>query len=150
MRVSDDALDLVFRRARTYNAWLPKPVPEELLRQLYDTVKWGPTSANIGPARFVFIRSTAGWLSVLRATKSWSRSRTSWLAWPGLCCPAAKSMLDGRGKDAALGKHRTLSTFPPPRRRRLLKVPPRSAEGEKETKEQYNDVPENLNAQMRP
>ena len=33
MRVSDDALDLVFRKARTYNTWLPKPVPEELLRQ---------------------------------------------------------------------------------------------------------------------
>ena len=59
MRVSDDALDLVFRKARTYNAWLPKPVPEELLRQLYDTLKWGPTSANISPARFLFIRSTA-------------------------------------------------------------------------------------------
>jgi 3-hydroxypropanoate dehydrogenase len=59
MRVSDEALDLVFRKARTYNAWLPKPVPEELLGQLYDTLKWGPTSANISPARFVFIRSTA-------------------------------------------------------------------------------------------
>ena len=59
MRVSDDALNLVFQKARTYNAWLPKPVPEELLRQLYDTLKWGPTSANISPARFVFIRSTA-------------------------------------------------------------------------------------------
>src|SRR5439155_27310338 len=59
MKVSDDAIDLVFRKARTYNAWLPKPVPEELLRQLYDTVKWGPTSANISPARFLFIRSTA-------------------------------------------------------------------------------------------
>ena len=59
MRVSDDALDLMFRKARTYNAWLPKPVPDELLRQLYDTLKWGPTSANICPARFVFIRSTA-------------------------------------------------------------------------------------------
>src|SRR6201987_5753494 len=59
MKVSDDALDLVFRRARTYSAWLPKPVPEELLWQLYDTLKWGPTSANNSPARFVFIRSTA-------------------------------------------------------------------------------------------
>src|SRR5271169_2327571 len=59
MRVSDDALDLVFRKARTYSTWLPKPVPEELLRQLYDTLKWGPTSANISPARFLFIRSTA-------------------------------------------------------------------------------------------
>src|SRR5437870_6020281 len=59
MRMSDDALDQVFRKARTYNTWLPKPVPEELLRQLYDTLKWGPTSANISPARFLFIRSTA-------------------------------------------------------------------------------------------
>src|SRR6266700_1535686 len=59
MRVSDDALDLVFRKARTYNAWLPKPVPEALLRLLYDTLKWGTTSANISPARFLFIRSTA-------------------------------------------------------------------------------------------
>src|ERR1700730_12371281 len=59
MRVSDDVLDLVFRKARTYNAWLPKPVPDELLRQLYDTLKWGPTSANTSPARFVFMRSAA-------------------------------------------------------------------------------------------
>ena len=57
--MSDDALDLVFRTARTYNAWLPKPVPEELLRQLYDTLKWGPTSANISPARFVRIPDEA-------------------------------------------------------------------------------------------
>jgi 3-hydroxypropanoate dehydrogenase len=40
MTVSDDALELVFRKARTYNAWLPKPVPEELLRQLSDTLKF--------------------------------------------------------------------------------------------------------------
>jgi len=59
MRVNDDALDLVFREARTYNAWLPKPVPDKLLRELYDTLKWGPTSANISPARFVFLRSPA-------------------------------------------------------------------------------------------
>jgi 3-hydroxypropanoate dehydrogenase len=39
MRVSDEVLDLVFRKARTYNAWLPKPVPEKLLGQLYDTLK---------------------------------------------------------------------------------------------------------------
>ena len=56
MRVSDDALDLLFRKARTYNAWLPKPVPEELLRQLYDTLKWGPraqTSVLRGSYSFV-------------------------------------------------------------------------------------------------
>ena len=58
-KISDDALDLVFRKARSFYAWLPKPLPEDLLRQLYDTLKWGPTSANNGPARFVFIRSAA-------------------------------------------------------------------------------------------
>jgi nitroreductase len=47
MRVSDDALDLVFRKARTHNAWFPKPVPDELLRQLYDTLKWGLSVAKI-------------------------------------------------------------------------------------------------------
>ena len=41
-RVSDDALDLVFRKARIYNAWPPKPVPDERLRQLYEILKWGP------------------------------------------------------------------------------------------------------------
>ena len=59
MKVSNDAFDLVFRKARTYHAWLPKPVPDDLLRQLYETLKWGPTSANMSPARFVFIRSKA-------------------------------------------------------------------------------------------
>src|SRR5882757_10557764 len=38
---------------------VPQPVPDELIHQLYDTLKWGPTSANIGPARFVFLRSAA-------------------------------------------------------------------------------------------
>jgi 3-hydroxypropanoate dehydrogenase len=50
-------LDLIFRDARSYSAWLDKPVSDELLRQVYDTMKWGPTSANASPARFVFIRT---------------------------------------------------------------------------------------------
>jgi 3-hydroxypropanoate dehydrogenase len=56
-RVNDDVLDVLFRKARTHNAWLPKPLPDELLRELYEVVKWGPTSANSCPARFVFLRS---------------------------------------------------------------------------------------------
>ena len=58
-RVHDDVLDVLFRKARTFNAWLPKPVSDELLRELYDVAKWGPTSANSCPARFVFLRSAA-------------------------------------------------------------------------------------------
>src|SRR5258706_16354014 len=52
-------LDLIFRNARTHSAWLDKPIGDDLLRQLYDTMKWGPTSANASPARFVFIRTKA-------------------------------------------------------------------------------------------
>jgi 3-hydroxypropanoate dehydrogenase len=52
-----EALDQIFRNARTHSAWLDRPVTEETLRELYDLLKWGPTSANSSPARFLFIRS---------------------------------------------------------------------------------------------
>jgi len=52
-----DSFDQLFREARTHSHWLDKPVPDELLRELYDLVRFGPTSANTGPARFVFLRS---------------------------------------------------------------------------------------------
>ena len=55
--LNDDALNLLFREARSYSAWLNRPVEDSTLRQLYDLAKWGPTSANSGPARFVFVRS---------------------------------------------------------------------------------------------
>ena len=51
------ALDSLFRKARTRNAFLDTAVPEPLLRQLYDLMKWGPTSANVTPGRFVFLAS---------------------------------------------------------------------------------------------
>jgi 3-hydroxypropanoate dehydrogenase len=55
--MADDCLDLIFRNARTHTAWLDKPVSDGTLRQLYDAMKWGPTSANANPARFVFLRT---------------------------------------------------------------------------------------------
>ncbi len=55
--VSDSCLDQIFRNARTHSAWLDRPVGDETLRQIYDLMKWGPTSANGSPARFVFLRS---------------------------------------------------------------------------------------------
>jgi len=55
--LTDDALDQLFRNARTYRSWLDKPVSEETLRRLYELSKWGPTSANGSPGRFLFIRS---------------------------------------------------------------------------------------------
>jgi 3-hydroxypropanoate dehydrogenase len=55
--LADEALDRLFREARTYTAWLDTPVTDDTLRRLYDLLKWGPTSANGSPARFVFLRS---------------------------------------------------------------------------------------------
>lgn len=55
--LSDQALDQLFRSARTANAWTSRPVPEALLRQVYQLARLGPTSANVSPARFVFLTS---------------------------------------------------------------------------------------------
>jgi 3-hydroxypropanoate dehydrogenase len=56
-KLDDSALDTIFREARTFTAWLPRPVEDQTLRDLYDLLKWGPTSANSSPARFAFLRS---------------------------------------------------------------------------------------------
>ena len=51
------ALDTLFRKARTHNVWLDTPVTDEQLHQIYELMKWGPTSANSCPARIVFVKS---------------------------------------------------------------------------------------------
>ena len=48
-QLNDEALDILFRQARTHNEWLDKPVSDDLLRQVYDLTKWGPTSVNCLP-----------------------------------------------------------------------------------------------------
>ena len=55
--LNDEARRLLFTEARTHNRFTPEPVPDVLLRQLYDLMKWGPTSANCSPARLVFVKS---------------------------------------------------------------------------------------------
>jgi 3-hydroxypropanoate dehydrogenase len=55
--VDNAALDTLFREARTFSKWQPRPVPDDMLRELYELTKWAPTSANAGPARFAFLRS---------------------------------------------------------------------------------------------
>lgn len=51
------ALDTLFRNARTHNGWIDRPVTDAQLQQIYELMKWGPTSANCSPARIVFVRS---------------------------------------------------------------------------------------------
>ena len=59
MALDDQALDQIFRTARTHNGWQDKPVSDQQLRDLYDLMKWGPTSANCQPLRIQFLRSEA-------------------------------------------------------------------------------------------
>ncbi len=53
--ISEEAIDQLFREARTHSAWLSEPVPVELVREAYELARLGPTSANGSPARFVFL-----------------------------------------------------------------------------------------------
>ena len=53
----DTALDLIFRQARTHNAWQADDVGDDLLGRIWDLAKMGPTSANCSPLRVVFVRS---------------------------------------------------------------------------------------------
>ena len=56
--LNPDDLDLIFRTARTQNGWQPKPVSDEQLRELYELMKWAPTTMNTNPARILFLRGS--------------------------------------------------------------------------------------------
>ncbi len=55
--IPDDALDRLFRTARSFNDFTAQPVTDAELRALYELAKWGPTTANSQPQRVVFVRS---------------------------------------------------------------------------------------------
>lgn len=55
--LSDEALDQIFLEARSYNGWLDRPVTDEQLHRIWDVMKMGPTSANMLPARIVWVKS---------------------------------------------------------------------------------------------
>ena len=54
------ALAQLFTDAHTVNAFLDIPVPPELLHQVDELARMGPTSMNCQPARFVFVRTPEG------------------------------------------------------------------------------------------
>ncbi len=74
------ALDQLFRSARTYYGWTDAPVEEGVVRDLYDLMKWSPTSANSSPARFVWVRSPKGKAKL--AELAWERNRPKILEAP--------------------------------------------------------------------
>jgi 3-hydroxypropanoate dehydrogenase len=57
--LAEPALAQLFTAARTFRHWTPRPLPADTLRALYQLLKWGPTSSNTLPARFVFVVSAA-------------------------------------------------------------------------------------------
>ena len=56
-KLDQQTLDQLFLKARTQNGWLPTPVTDDQLREIYAIMKMGPTSANTCPARLVFLRT---------------------------------------------------------------------------------------------
>ena len=74
--IDDAALDILFRKARTQNGWLDKPVTDDQLRAIYDILKVGPTSANSSPARFVFIRTPEAKARLLPALSAGNQEKT--------------------------------------------------------------------------
>lgn len=55
--LDEQALDTLFREARSFSYWQDKPVSDEQIRQIYNLMKMGPTAANSCPARLVFVKS---------------------------------------------------------------------------------------------
>lgn len=74
--LDDAGLDLVFREARTHNAWLDRDVTEDDLRRLHSLLAMGPTSANCSPARFVFVRSPEAKRRLEPALSQGNRAKT--------------------------------------------------------------------------
>ncbi len=76
MTIDAAGLDLLFREARSQNKWKDEPVSDETLHELYDLLKFGPTSANSSPARFVFIRTKEGKERLAPALSSGNMAKT--------------------------------------------------------------------------
>jgi 3-hydroxypropanoate dehydrogenase len=76
MTIDAAGLDLLFKEARTHNKWHDKTISDEKLHELYDILKFGPTSANTSPARFVFIRTKEGKEKLAPALSSGNTEKT--------------------------------------------------------------------------
>lgn len=74
--INPGALKTLFTDARTHNGWQDIPVSDEVLREIYDLMKWGPTSANCSPARIVFVRTPEGKEKLAPALSSGNLAKT--------------------------------------------------------------------------
>src|SRR5688572_14763287 len=76
-KISDQALDLLLREARSYSDYKPDPVSDDTLRALYDLTKWGPTTANSQPQRILFLRSAEAKERLKPALSSSNQKKTT-------------------------------------------------------------------------
>ncbi|KAB1913600.1 malonic semialdehyde reductase [Micromonospora sp. AMSO31t] len=71
------AQDLLFRAARTANAFTDEPVDEEQVRAIHDLVRNGPTAMNAQPLRVLLLRSAAARARLLPYLSSGNRDKTA-------------------------------------------------------------------------
>ena len=74
--ISDAALDILFRKARSYGAFEPDSVSDAQLRAIYEIMKHGPTTANSQPQRIIFLRSADAKARLAPALSSINREKT--------------------------------------------------------------------------
>ena len=77
LALSADAQDLLFREARTANAFTDEPVDDETVQAIYDLVKYAPTSMNNQPLRVALIRSDAAREQLLKHMAEGNREKTA-------------------------------------------------------------------------
>ena len=131
--LDNEVLDLLFRQARTHNVWLDRPVPDDILRQLYDLVKFGPTSANSNPARILFLRTREAKQRLRAALSSTNADKT--MQAPVTAIPGLRSAILRRNTELfpqqschgqcilqlpAAGQNHRLSQWQPARRDFIL------------------------------
>ncbi|MEO8557667.1 MAG: malonic semialdehyde reductase [Rhodospirillales bacterium] len=75
-RVDDTSLDVLFRNARTHNGWDGRPVSDAELHEIYELMKWGPTSANCSPLRIVFLKTPEAKARLLPAMSAGNQDKT--------------------------------------------------------------------------
>ena len=79
--ISKESRDQIFTDARTHGNWQEKDVPETLIRDTYELMKFGPTSMNTSPARFVFVRSPEAKARLLPHMAEGNREKTEKAPW---------------------------------------------------------------------
>ena len=67
--LNQEQIDLILTGARSHYAWTDQPVSDDVLKQLFDITKMGPTSMNTSPARFIFVKSEAAKQRLVPALK---------------------------------------------------------------------------------